>query len=991
MLQGLYDQLGGFRPSEGRLVGVRYFPYRSRHRVEPLEESARIAMRDAANRCNDTSEECTRTRAILLLFDGNFHQSVELLESKISEQEESPRILSDLAVGYSARAVQAGNPIDLVLSLEASTQALSRQPLSLAARFNQALALEKLHLHRRAAVQWKEFIEHEVSESWINEAKSHLARIEGRAAPSGIPIITELLRWSESEISEHVRQSPQILRLLAEEELLGLWAEAVLVGDESRASNLLEAAKIIGTTLIHETGDRLLLEVVYSIRSASSEELTKIVKGSQSFRKGLLALRADQYEIASWAFEAASVHLQGTGSPLWRLVIVNRAITEYYQQQFHRSLASFEHAVAGAYPGRYLTLFARTTWMRGVVKFVIGDTLGALSDHSEAAGYFRLAREGGHLGFMKALLASDLNRLGDREAGWKYRLDALGSLDALGDERRVYTVLRHSAMAALEEGAPEAALEFLEELSARLKPSSNKGVLAETLGQMALVRKRLGSFDAALDDIERAQIIAAKITDPIFRERIAIDLAAVKAEVLSDKDPRLAASLLSSALDYYRGTKYRVGLVKLLQEKASAQRQTNDLKQAAGDLEEALSELARIETTLPLGRQNNYAELKQDIFDQIILMALDRQAPTSSFELMERARLSALGNWSLAASAVPSIEELQERLDKDEAIVEFGSFNEGTAVWVVTRGEITLAFLPLTATELEERLARLGRSLQGSHDRATQELRTLGQSLLGPVLPFLPAMKRLIIVPDKLLARVPFSALIVPGKEHFLIETHQVVISPSSALYAQNSGEAKSFKQPTRALAVAVSHFGGILPGLRSAEREARMVASLYPRGRVLEGDQATLSAILVEARGSEVLHLATHTIAELANSFSLSFALPGDQPHQAELSEASLNGIEVAVLAACDSALGDARLRSRSLGISGDFLRAGVPVVIGSLWKIEDEWSFRFSVALHERLRKGGEPTKALWETQLQMLRSTEQRDQHPVRWGIFQVMVGV
>ena len=992
LLQDLYDQLEGFRPGEGRLAEVRHSPYSLGRGENSLGERARIAIRDVVNRCRDASEECTRVRVSVLLLDGKIQQAIDLLEIKISKKE-NPRILTDLAVAYLMRSVQTKNPVDLILSLGASSRALSHQPPLLEARFNQALALEKLHLNRRAATTWKEFLEHEVSEPWINEARAHLARVERKRGTSEAPSVLEILRWSEPEVADLVRRSPQDMRLLAEENLLGLWAEAVLRDDESRASSLLEAAWFIGATLAQETGDRLLLETVDSIRSASLGQRTSLVKGCQSFQEGVFALQSDRYAVAARSFGAASLYLQKAGAPLWRLATANRAIAEYYQQQFNKSLVSFNHAVAGASPNHYLTLFARTAWMRGVVRFVTGDTLGALLDHSEAERYFQRAREGGHLGFMKALLASDHHRLGDREAEWKYRMDALSSIDDLGGERRVYTVLRHAALAALEEGEPEAALEFLEELVSRLNSSSAHGVLAETLGQMALVRKRLGSIDAALDNVELAQVIAAKIADAVFRERIAIDLTVVKAELLSKKDPRLASALLGSALDYYRGTKYRVGLVKLLQQKAGAQRQAKDFAKAAEDLEEALSEVARVEKMLSPERQNDSTELKQNIFDQMILMALDRESHSDSFEMIERARLSALGDWSFAASAVPSVRLVQKRLGSDEAIIEFALFDEITAVWVVTRDKVTFALLPLTTVECEELLARLRRSLQDPRDHAIRELQVLGRHLLGPILPSLSAAKRLIIIPDKLLARVPFSALIVPGTSSFLIETHQVVVSPSATLYIQNTRRGVYFKRLPRVLAVAVSHFGGILPGLPGAEREARIIASLYPNGRVLEGEQ-TLSTILAEARGRDVLHVATHTIAELERSSGIRLAFSGDKHFpvdQAGLPEGSLDGVEVVILAACNSAQGDARMRTKNLGISGEFLRAGVSIAMGSLWKVEDKWGLRFSKALHERISKGEEPTQALWRTQLQALRGTHQGDRHPARWAAFQAVVGL
>ncbi|HVT46104.1 MAG TPA: CHAT domain-containing protein, partial [Thermoanaerobaculia bacterium] len=63
-------------------------------------------------------------------------------------------------------------------------------------------------------------------------------------------------------------------------------------------------------------------------------------------------------------------------------------------------------------------------------------------------------------------------------------------------------------------------------------------------------------------------------------------------------------------------------------------------------------------------------------------------------------------------------------------------------------------------------------------------------------------------------------------------------------------------------------------------------------------------------------------------------------------------------------------------------FLEAGVPTVIATLWKIDDEASKAFFTRLHEHLRGGTRPAQALRATQVEFMK----RGASPSIWAAVQ-----
>ena len=176
------------------------------------------------------------------------------------------------------------------------------------------------------------------------------------------------------------------------------------------------------------------------------------------------------------------------------------------------------------------------------------------------------------------------------------------------------------------------------------------------------------------------------------------------------------------------------------------------------------------------------------------------------------------------------------------------------------------------------------------------------------------------------------------------------------------------------------------LPG---TETEAKQVSGLLGAGtRTYLGPQAT-SANLFALRSPSVLHLATHGFFlgspqqrdQLPNPLlRVGLALSGAQTAVGgssadgllsglELASLSLDGTELVVLSACETALGDAVAGEGVAGLNRAFLTAGARRVILSQWIVPDAETGTLMTDFYSRYTRGTEAAEALRQAKLNLM----------------------
>ncbi len=302
---------------------------------------------------------------------------------------------------------------------------------------------------------------------------------------------------------------------------------------------------------------------------------------------------------------------------------------------------------------------------------------------------------------------------------------------------------------------------------------------------------------------------------------------------------------------------------------------------------------------------------------------------------------------------------------------------------------------PLTATRLQQVLAPAeGKGLLGrlrhpaQSSELTQELHVLWHVLIPqPEREALRAgrFKTLIVLPDGLLASLPFDALVVGpgGNPTYLLDAGPPVAYGPSATVLQNlmqrpavqtppgrepvltvgdplyeSGTQVSLAgdQPGALDAITVQSryrsIGGQLERLPFSGWETVWLQRIFGKHGIgvvqFKRANATEANIRQAITGRQIVHLACHGLVDrrygnLFGALALTPANPNNPNDDgfltlAEVYELDLSGCKLAILSACDTNVGPEQRGEGAWALSRGFLVAGARRVVASNWVVDDE-----------------------------------------------------
>jgi hypothetical protein len=313
-------------------------------------------------------------------------------------------------------------------------------------------------------------------------------------------------------------------------------------------------------------------------------------------------------------------------------------------------------------------------------------------------------------------------------------------------------------------------------------------------------------------------------------------------------------------------------------------------------------------------------------------------------------------------------------------------------LFLVTKSGSRVFFLP-AETSLTQRL-RLHHELlatpppPGEAARAVAEAagRQLGTILFGEGGPAFGENDRIILAPDGALNLVPLMTVVSPDERG---AAWCLRVPSASILGHLRSSAPGDTVQGRGILAAAAAQTPGGQP-LPGAVGEVRHLARRF-RDVDLWLTGSSADALVPEDLGRyDILHLATHARADDQRPWSSEIVLDARDPAgrllAGEIASLDLKA-RMAVLSACETGSGRIMSGEGVLGLSSAFLGAGVPVVVASLWPVDDQVTTTLMTRFYAGLARGHEPAAALALAQ-QALRSTPQTA-HPFHWAGF-VVVG-
>lgn len=595
-------------------------------------------------------------------------------------------------------------------------------------------------------------------------------------------------------------------------------------------------------------------------------------------------------------------------------------------------------------------------------------------------------------------------------------------------------------------GDAKAALEYFNKALTVFREIENKSGEAQILYRIASLQNKAGQFEAARRHITSAleivETLRGKIASTDLRSsyfatvqqyyELYIDL------LMREHRSRPNDNLNFTALQISEQARAR-SLLDLLQEAKADIRQSADPKLLAREQE--LLELIN-------GKAAQQAQAFGDTRKTELAKTLGEEINrlSAEYELLEASIRESNPRYAELVRASPlTLNDVQGLLDPQTLLLEYRLSDERSYLWAISQNTLESFELPARA-EIERAgrdfyraLTERNRMVKGETPSQRQTriqsseqnlqiiAERLRQMLLGPVTKSI-ADKRLVIVADGALQYVPFATLTnlptAGSTASEIISLPSIAVlrqlrregtrpnpSKSVAVFADPVFESddprlpatlrtRLARQSNTALTQSQTDFdfgqiGGGLPRLLASREEAKAIVALSPAGSsdgvtdfAASRERATDAAM----NQYRVLHFATHALLNTSRPQLSGIVLSlYDEKGKERDGFLRLNQIynlrlrnELVVLSACSTALGKDVKGEGMIGLTRGFMYAGVPRVIASLWKVDDEATAELMKIFYRNLlQKRTTASQALRAAQIEM--QTEARWRSPYYWGAF------
>jgi CHAT domain-containing protein len=1027
---GLAARLGPVRPIEGRLVGIRYAAYRGQRGAvraglpTPSAGGGATATRGSAVSHRPTedlsSPDRLGGRALRRLVAGDLDRAVTDLEGAAALDPRSAVWRSDLAAAYLEQADVRLRPYALALAFHAADAAADEDPTLLPARFNRALALEKLCLDTQAIAAWSDYLAREREPAWRAEAESRLRAL--RASPAGElwrearpRLVNAAERGDRAAVLALVRQFPRPARELAEGEMLPGWARRQGAVRSAEAERPLGIARGIGEALASLYQDEMVRETVAIIDTVlaapnQASRLRRLIAGHRLAGRGRVQYAHTAFARAKATLLRARGELAAARSPFVGRIDFELARCAYQHYDYLPAQQALQRLLARQTGLPHPILRSDVLALLGLVQIVRDEPMSALASLSAALSQAHALGDPANAAQIEAEIATQLEDLGQADAAWPHVLASLREARQLDIPGPRFLAFEQAALSAERAGESRLAMAFQDEVVATAERSRMPHLIVEALRGRALIHEAAGDRRQPLADLEEAGREARGLPDLQTREILAADLARVQGELEKASDPRGAIRSLWRAARLYRKTGYRQSLPKLLLEQGLALAALGREDEAERALASAVAERERQRGRIsnPWYRISYFDDL-HEVFDAMLRFELAvRRRTDLAFEYAERGRARLLLDLLPEPSRDPAggaprplgLAAIRRGLPPRTALIEYWLLDDRLVAWVARRDGLRphVTFRP--RAEVERLAEQLHDDLVQGHVREADELAAeLYDLLIRPLRDDLPAQWDLAIVPDGALHLVPFAGLRDRNGGRRLVEDHPMATVPSASALVAGARRPASRDPLGPALAVNDPAFDpATFPTLSRLSFAGAAIAAWvreHPGSGVQAGEGATKDAFLAAAGRYSIVHFSGHAEANLDSpqrSRLIFAAVPGRKAEDGVLYAKEALGHRFAhtrllVLAACDTAMGRVSRSEGMLSLSLPFVAAGIPAVISTLWSVEDAPTERFFTSFYRHLSRE-RPLEALRRAQLDMLAEEHAGRQPETRaWAAFEL----
>jgi CHAT domain-containing protein/Tfp pilus assembly protein PilF len=376
------------------------------------------------------------------------------------------------------------------------------------------------------------------------------------------------------------------------------------------------------------------------------------------------------------------------------------------------------------------------------------------------------------------------------------------------------------------------------------------------------------------------------------------------------------------------------------------------------------------------------------------------------------------------------IRDVQNTLDAQTTFIEYFEGAANIYAFSITKNSASVQIIPRTDSYrqdildfqalligLDEAAENTAKSYNALIATAHQFYQTFIEQSLSQ------KQERLIIIPDGQLSYLPFEVFMTKGVAidsnqsnssanfsnlPYLIRDYKINYNYSATLWIEHLMQ-KSTSKNGRILAFAPSYKNKSAPEWRSPyEKKLRQELVELPgaireldflkrefTGSFLVNDAATETAFKNEVLDYSILHFAVHGLVDTKNPEFSGLALSEDGGktednilYTYEIKQLGLNA-DLVVLSACETGIGRYQMGEGILSIGRDFMYAGVPSMLTTLWSLNDYSSSIIIEQFYINLGAGMDKDEAIQQAKLFYLDHYNGLSTHPALWACF-VQVG-
>ncbi|BAQ60085.1 TPR repeat precursor [Geminocystis sp. NIES-3708] len=252
-------------------------------------------------------------------------------------------------------------------------------------------------------------------------------------------------------------------------------------------------------------------------------------------------------------------------------------------------------------------------------------------------------------------------------------------------------------------------------------------------------------------------------------------------------------------------------------------------------------------------------------------------------------------------------------------------------------------------------------------------------------------VKNLVFVADGNLKNIPMSALFDGNK--YLIENYNIAVAPSLQLLPPENSKNSQQKVILSGLSDMnqENELGKTFDPLPQVAVEIKKINNIIPQSETLLNQEFTQNQLkkIINNSLSPIIHIATH--GQFSSDKNSTFLLTWDEKIGIEELTSLFQNynkkqpLELLVLSACQTAVGDKRA---TLGLAGISLKAGARTTVASLWPVVDESTQLLISDFYQQLNNPFiSKAEALRKAQIDMIKHSQYS--HPSYWSAF-ILIG-